>query len=152
MVRKKTEKEYLIDSAIELFSKNDIVARCFVEITSAYYAKHRNSMTLHTLLLYMSEEVCSHAGFFRHAFAYKGQNNIHFSLARPLQDLLTDLYIKENRHNPDTSAEHAMRFFINGILAYVEQAIALNEIPSAKESVAFFENALPAVLKQAFNI
>lgn len=179
MIRKKTDKEYLMESAIELFSKrdiadvsvreicancststrtyynyfrdkNDIVAQCFVEITYAWYAEHRTEMTLHSLLMYMGEEVCSHSGFFRHAFAYKGQNNIRFSLVEPLHEILTDLYRKEHRREPDTSVNQALSFFIRGMLACTEEAIGRHEIPSAAESVAFFENALPAVLKDAF--
>lgn len=180
MVHKKTDKEYLMEAAIELFSKkdiakvsvreicavsststrtyynyfrdkNDIVAQCFVEITRKYYTEHKEEMTLHSLLMYMAEEVCSHAGFFRHAFAYKGQNNIRFSLAEPLHEILTDLYRRDHPGNPDASVEDAMNFFIRGMLAYVEEAITLNEIPSAEKSVAFFENALPAVLKHVFS-
>lgn len=179
MIQKKTEKEYLMESAIELFSKkeiakvsvkeicansststrtyynyfrdkNDIVAQCFVELTNNYYSSHKKEMTLHSLLLYMANEVYSHAGFFRNAFAYKGQNNIRFSLVEPLQNLLVDLYINKHGQRPDISVEHAMDFFIHGMLAYVEEAITLNEIPLPDQSVAFFENALPAVLADAY--
>lgn len=179
MIRKKTEEDYLIDSAIELFSKhsieqvtvkdicgncqtsrrtyynyfkdkNDIVAKSFATLTNRYYYAHSRELTMHSLLLYMAEEVCTNAGFFRNAFSYKGQNNIRWSLVEPLQELLEDLYRNRHHKDPGTDVKDALSFFIYGILSYVEKEIESDIIPDSLTSVDFFENGMPDVVKKAF--
>lgn len=179
MIQKMSEKDYLIASAIELFTnhsiedvsvkdicancgisrrtyynyfkdKNDIITQCFVTITNRYYNEHREELTMHSLLLYMAEEVCSNSSFFRHAFSYKGQNNIRLSLVSPMQSMLEKLYLNTHHEAPDQSIKDALSFFIYGMLSYVEKEIASQNIPDAQKSTAFFENALPLVLKEAY--
>lgn len=179
MIQKKNEEDYLIDSAIELFSrypieqvtitdictncntsrrtyynyfrdKNDIVARCFAVLTRHWYDSHAKEMTMHALLLFMAREVCTYTGFFRHAFSYHGQNNIRHSLVEPLQSLLEDLYRTQHHKEPDRPIKDALRFFIYGMLSYIEKEIASDTVPKAEMAVAFFENAMPAVLKEAY--
>ena len=105
---------------------------------------------MHSLLMYMAQMVCQYSSFFRHAFAYKGQNNIRFSLVEPLQSLLEKLYLKQNGVPADASASAAMSFFVRGMLAYVEDRITRKQIPTAAQSVAVFENGMPEILKRAF--
>lgn len=179
MIERKTEKDYLIDSAIQLFSrysiskvtvkdicencdtsrrtyynyfkdKNDIVAQCFVTLTRQYYTDHMHEMTMHSLLLFMAEEVCDNAGFFRNAFSYKGQNNIRNSLVSPLAAILEELYKEKWHQKPDQKVIDALLFFIYGMLSYIEKEIVSKQIPDAATSVAFFENAMPEILVKAY--
>lgn len=179
MIVRKTEKDYLIDSAIELFSrysiskvtvkdicencdtsrrtyynyfkdKNDIVTQCFVTLTRQYYDNHVHEMTMHSLLLFMAEEVCANAGFFRNAFSYKGQNNIRRSLVTPMISILEELYVDKWHSEPDQTVRNALLFFIYGMLSYIEEKIVSERIPDAQTAVAFFENAMPEILVKAY--
>ena len=179
MIEKISEKEYLIRSIIDLLTrydlddvtvkmicanchtstrtyynyfrdKNDIVAQAFYLIAEGYYKQHEAELSMHDLLMYMAEMVCRYSAFFKHAFAYKGQNNIRFSLVHPLRSLLERFYQKKTGTPPDAATLDAMSFFVRGMLAYVEERISMDRIPSAIESVAVFENGMPEILKQAF--
>lgn len=51
---------------------------------------------------------------------------------------------------PDAAAADTLSFFVRGMLAYVEERIARDQIPSAMESTDVFENGMPEILKRAF--
>ncbi len=175
MIDKTTTKEYLEQSAIELFSQNpidkvtvtdivkncglttrtfynyfkdkyDIMNTCYISTLEDYYYHHKDTLSFHNFLSYTAELIYQNRLFFINVFQYTGQNNMRKSVVEPLRNLYLRL-ISEVYHDEITPDLYdSITFFISGTLAYVEDALTMAEIPLPEKSVAYFENALPANL------
>ncbi len=177
MIRQKTTKDYLMESAAQLFSKHpiekvtimdicencglstrtyynyfrdkyDIINRCYVERFEEHVRDHLDTMTFHGLMIYLAEEVCKSPDFFRNVFQYTGQNNIRMSSVEPLVRLY--VAVIENEHSVTLSEEevNALYFFLYGILAYVEVLLQRPGVPDPKKSSSFCEKAVPGILQK----
>lgn len=175
MIERKTSKDYLTQSAIELFSKDyidgvtvgdickncglstrtfynyyrdkyDLINNCFENELERFFTASDTRKCLYDFLLYSATIICNEEPFFAHVFMYTGQNNIRIGLEAPIRKQYIRI-IQEYFHD-DVTVEiyNALSFFIKGQLSYVEEAIQLAQIPNAKQSVDFFINAMPFCL------
>ncbi len=177
MIQHKSAKDYLEESAIELFSKRpidkvtisdicencglsvrtyynyfkdkyDIINHCYLDQVAKYVHQHAEKMTLHDLMLLLCDDIYKNPEFFRNIFEYKGQNNIRLSAAVPLQNIYIEV-IETHKHTKLNSNERdALLFFLYGILAYVEISLSQTVLPPKERPPVFCENAIPAVLKK----
>lgn len=92
--------------------------------------------------------ICDQQPFFVHVFSYTGQNNIRISLVEPLKTQYLRIVRDVFHDEVSKSIEDAVTFFIRGQLSYVEEALKRRIIPDAETSVAYFENAIPAILEK----
>lgn len=177
MIERKSSREYLEESAIELLSRNtiekisvkkicenchlstrtfykyykdkyELMNTCFHRQLERYYQLNANHISLHSFLLYTATIVCQRQAFFVNVFQYTGQNNIRLSLVEPLREQYIKIICDYFHDNMTDSLYHAITFFIKGQLSYVEEALHMRNIPDAKSSVAYFENAIPACLEK----
>lgn len=177
MIRHKYAKDYLEESAIELFSKYpiekvtisdicsnsqlsartyynyfkdkyDIITHCCLDRFESYIHKHAENMTFHDLMVYLSREVYKQPDFFRNIFRYKGQNNIRLSAAEPLRNLYMEVIEKHNHISMNQEEKDALLFYLYGILAYVEVVLNQSVLPPAEQPTAFCENAVPEILQK----
>jgi len=175
MIQKLSSKEYLEQSAIELLSKNtiekvtvkdicdncglstrtfysyfkdkyEIMNTCFATYYASFFQRYEHDLTLHNMIYFSAQIVYENRFFFANMFRYTGQNNIRLGLVEPMRRQYL-LLLEEYCHiKPTKEILDAITFFINGQLTFVEYALRLPEIPTAEVSLAFFENAIPAVL------
>lgn len=175
MVHKYSVKEYLDLSAIELLSQNnidrvtvrdicsncgvsthtfykyyrdkyDIINSCYNSALQEFYIEYADELTIHNFLLYTAGIVYDKRNFFINVFRYKGQNNIRVGLTTPLEHEYQRIISERFGIEISESLKKAVSFFVRGQLAYVEEALEWVDIPDAQTSVAYFENAIPAVL------
>lgn len=177
MIEKKNAKDYLEESAIQLLSKKavdkvsvsdickncnvstrtyynyfkdkyDIINRCYFSRFEKYIAQRANELTFEELMLYLAEEVCKNPQFFRNVFGYTGQNNIRTGASDSLCELLLYAIKVQSHKEPSEEEKTSMRFFTDGILAYVDKQLSKANIPSAIESATCCLNAIPDNLKK----
>lgn len=177
MIYPRTTKDYLEDSAVELFAaspidkvtisdicencglsvrtyynyfkdKYDIINRCYFDRFQTYVERNKGRIQFHDLMLYLSKEVCLNPEFFRHVFEYKGQNNIRMSMAKPLQSLFIIVIEADHHVTLNQKEQDAILFFLYGILAYVEVSLNRPSLFAPEVYTAFCENAIPEILSK----
>lgn len=175
MIKRQTTKDYLTQSAIELFSRDkiekitvkeicnncnlstrtfykyykdkyDLINNCFENEIESYFDDPNTPKCLYTFLAFSANIICDRVPFFSNVFYYTGQNNIRLGLEVPIRRQYIRI-IQEYFHD-DVSLDvfNAITFFIKGQLSYVEETIHKTQIPSAEDSVDFFINAIPYCL------
>lgn len=177
MEKKKTAREYLMESAIELLSKGrvenisvrDIAANCGVSTRTFYnyfkdkqdlflyiytsdleefYQNNKEGLTFRPFIQHTGEILWQYREFFRNFQAYIGQNNFRDSVFEPLMGYYERI-IRECFHD-DISDEthHALMLFVHGMVGYVDWYYRQPELRPLDESVAFFARNCPEVLKK----
>ncbi len=177
MIVKKATKEYLEESAIQLFSKKavekvsvndickncnistrtyynyfkdkyDIINRCYISRFENYIESNQDSLNLRELMLYLAREVCDNPDFFRNVFRYTGQNNIRTGVSNPLTDIFIKTLECQSKKNLEDDEKLAVRFYTDGILAYVERELNQSTLPTPEESTKYCQNAIPKKLEK----
>lgn len=175
MIKRQTAKDYLTQSAIELFSKEkiekitvkeicancglstrtfykyykdkyDLMNNCFENEIENYFASSDTPKCLYTFLLFSANVICERSSFFSNVFCYTGQNNIRQGLEVPIRKQYIKIIQEYFYDDVTLDVYNAITFFIKGQLAYVEESIRKTEIPSAEASVEYFINAIPFCL------
>lgn len=175
MINRLSSKDYLAQSAIELFSKEkiekitvkdicdncnlstrtfykyykdkyDLINNCFESEIERFFSDNPTSVCLYDFLLFSANIICDKVPFFANVFLYTGQNNIRLGLEAPIRKQY--IRIIQDYYHDDVTIDiyNAISFFIKGQLSYVEEAVKMSTIPTAKESVDFFINAIPFCL------
>lgn len=177
MIVKKTTKDYLEESAIQLFSKYsvekvsiidickncsvsirtyynyfkdkyDIINQCYISRFKNYIETNRKNINLRKLMLYLAREVCNNPEFFRNVFRYTGQNNIRTGVSNPLSDIFIKTLEYQSHKDLENDEKMAVRFYIDGILSYVENQLKQSILPTPEESAKYCQNAIPAKLEK----
>ena len=176
MIPKKSSKELLVESALEIISKypvdkisvSDIARNCNVSTRTFYnhfkdkydliawsyiylleqrYKEHSGTHDFHHWLIFTAEVVWEYCDYFANVVKYHGQNSINESIMDPLRELYLKL-IRDVYHDEITDdIYNSVTFFLFGCIGYADHALRSGKIPTPQATVAFFENCLPSNLK-----
>ena len=177
MIQKKTSKELLAESALELISKNsidkisvldiakncnvstrtfynhfhdkyDLLAWSYIHMLEQYYDENVDTLNFHSWLSFTARVVWEYCDFFVNAAEYYGQNDLRISLIEPLRNLYLRL-LRDIYHEKITDEIYdSITFFLYGSIGFVDHTLRSGNIPRPEVSVAFFENCLPSGLKK----
>ena len=127
--------------------KYDVINTCFNDELENFYRQHQGPISLHPFIFFTTDIVNEHLDFYGNVFRYTGQNNIRRYLVIPLSEHYLRI-IRDYCHAEITQEiRDAVTFYLQGQLAFVEEALTRAQIPDSSTSVAFFENAIPALLQ-----
>lgn len=179
MEKKKSAKEYLMESAIELLSKSrvenisvrDIADNCGVSTRTFYnyfrdkhdlflsiytsdledfFQKNKEGLTFYPFMWHTGEVLWEYKEFFKNFQAYMGQNNFRDSVFDPLMEYYERI-ITECFHEEVTPEVHAaLMFFVHGMIGYVYWYYSQPELQSLEEGIPFFRENAPEILKKYF--
>ncbi len=175
MEKKKTSKEYLELSALELLSQwpinkvtvEDIVQNCSVSKRTFYnHFRDKNDLVsqtyIHLLEKYFSQQEVSLKGFIRffvqtsienkaflrNAITYTEQNNICDSLYHPVAELLRRTLPKKEDKEAEERMKHAAVFFSYGMVAFIADSISHNYGYQMEDIIDFYVESIPAVMEE----
>ena len=180
MVIRKTSKELLIDSVLELLSeypiekitvskiaencslskrtfyyhfsdKYDLANKAYYYQMYSYCEAHKGSLTLHGFLMNIADFIDEHLNYFRHLAEYKGQNNIaDFNVVH-----MSNLFVKiiEDSYHDQVTEELAeiITFYVVGITHYVTDIITNSPETNPENIVMLFEECIPSPLQKYLN-
>lgn len=176
MIPKKSSKELLAESALEMLSKypvdkitvSDIAKNCNVSTRTFYnhfkdkydliawsciylleqrYKEHPDKHDFHCFLTFSTEIVWEYCDFFTNAGKYHGQNNLWESILDPLREMHLNL-IREAYHEEITDEIYdSVTFFLYGCIGFSNHFLRSNHIPTPQDAVTLFESCLPSNLK-----
>lgn len=177
MIPKKSSKELLIESAIELISLNsiekvavsDIARNCnvstrtfynhfqdkydlinyaYIHMIEDYYNSYIDTIDFHSCLTYTAKCIYDNLIYFKNITKYSGQNNFKASVLDPLRSIYLRL-IQDIYHDEiNKTIYDSITFFLYGCIGYVDDVLRSQNIPTREESVEFFEKCLPTNLKK----
>lgn len=180
MVPKKSSKELLAESALEMISKYpvdkisvlEIARNCNVSTRTFYnhfrdkydliawssiylmeqrHKEYQGTTDFHYCLTITTEVVWEYCDFFVNAVKYHGQNNLSESIMNPLRDIYLKL-IHDVYHDEITDEIYdSVTFFLYGCIGFANHALQNNNIPTPQTAVALLENCLPSNLKVYLN-
>ena len=175
ILKKLTSKEYLELSALELLSsqgidkvtvkdicsncnlsthtfykyyrdKYDIINTCFNSKLEQFYTLYDPNINIRNFLLFTAQIVNEHLDFWENVFRYTGQNNVRLSLVKPLSEHYLRIIHDYCGAEITQPIKDAVKFYVQGQLSYVEEALTRTNIPGTKASVDYFVNAIPVLL------
>ncbi len=177
MIAKKSTKELLADSALELLSQYplekitvaDIAKNCQISTRTFYnhfHDKHELVTWIYTSKLqryfdqrhskisfwgftrFSTEIVYENIDFFINVSSYQGQNCLHDSLLSPMRDMYIHI-IQDIYHDPITEELYkSLTIFLYGIIGYIRQLILTRQIIPPEDASADFEEGLPGNLRK----
>ena len=177
MEKKKTAKEYLVESAVELLSKGrvekitvtDICENCgvstrtfynyfkdkidlflyiYVDDLESFFNKNKDGLTFHPFLRHTGEVLWEYRDFFQNFQAYTGQNNFRDSVFEPLMTYYERI-IAECFGDPITNDIHeALTLFVHGMIGYVSWYYSQPVFQPLDDAVRVFETNMPELLKK----
>lgn len=177
MITKKSTKELLADSALELLSHysiekitiTDIAANCNLSTRTFYnhfHDKHELVTWIYTSKLekyfeqrhskisffgftrFSAEIVYENIDFFANVASYQGQNCLCESILSPLRNMYIHI-IQDIYHDVITEDLYlSLTIFLHGIIGYVRELILTNQIVLPEDATAAFEEGLPGNLKK----
>lgn len=179
MLRKKTSKDLLADSLIDLLeqtsfdkiSVNQIVENCGVA-KRTFYNHFRDKYDL-ALWIYTRqlEEYCDISdpglnfttflnataevtwkdqNIIRNLLKYQGQNNFRRSVGRPLRDFYLRIMTERFGDTVSPELEAILTFYVFGMIAYVEDALEASVTPHYSEIASLFASCAPEALIKYF--
>ncbi len=177
MEKKKSSKEYIAKSAMELLSCNSydkvsvtqITENCGISKRTFYnYFKDKNDLivwvceyylekyfdtaveeqSFHGFLSYSVHIGTMYMDFLKNASTYTGQNNIIESLYEPMNEFY--LRIIRNIYSDDVTKEiqKSVQFFVCGTLGFMQKVLVYGKNNSDEEIIRFFESCIPIALKK----
>ncbi|OUP84164.1 hypothetical protein B5F07_08485 [Lachnoclostridium sp. An169] len=177
MVKRKSIKEYLAESAIELLSRHPVekvtvtlIARncglstrtfynnfkdkydlflwIYTQKLEEYYQSNLDHMSFRTFIYYSGQILVDYYDFFFNYQQYRGQNHFHQAVFQPLFDFYIRI-IREIFHDPVTQEiRESTAFFVLGMLEYVDRFYHRGHLPSLSDTVDVFARAIPENLKK----
>lgn len=174
---KKTAKEYLAESAIDLLSKESVgkitVARiadnCGLSTRTFYnnfrdkydlfiwiykvelekkYQANLDHMNFSTFLRCSGQILLDYEDFFFHYQRYSGQNNFRESVFQPLYEYYTRI-IQDVYHDEVTKEiDESLVFFILGMIEHVNRSYNKDGLQPLEDAVSIFIRAIPENLKK----
>lgn len=177
MIRKKSAKEYLAESAIDLLSHGDVesisvsdIARnCGVSTRTFYnhfrdkhdlflyiytrelerfYQANQDHLTFRPFMFRTGQILWDYKDFFQNFQKYTGQNNFRDSVYQPLMDYYERI-VRECFHDTVTKdTKDALSFWVNGMIGYVSRAYGMPVLESYEEACKKFAKYIPEQLKK----
>lgn len=177
MQKKKSSKELLRESAIELFSrypvdkvsvnmicencavsqrtfynhfrdKNDLIAWVYTEILDEVEFQKGDSRTLHDYICALVQGICDYSDFYVSVVRYTGQNDFRRSIYRPLRECVCKLIT--SKYNDEITEEmlNAIDIYLFGCIGYMEHHLLASNIDPADKTISAFENQIPSLLRK----
>ena len=177
MIQRKSSKELLIESVLELLSEypiekitvSKIAERCSLSKRTFYYhfsdkydlankayyyqmckycEENKGTLTLHGFLCHIAGFINDHHDYFKHLAQYKGQNNIaDFNIIHMRETF--EQIIRESFHDEITdNISNIITFYIVGMTHYVTEIIAGSSRIPPEEIVELFEQCVPVPLQK----
>lgn len=177
MERKKSAKEYLMESAVELLSHSDVQTISVVDIAKnagvstrtfynyfqdkhelflsiytseleRFYREHDGRLTFRPFVLKSGQILWDHQDVFRRYQKYSGQNSFRDSAYQPLMHYYS-LIITDCFHDKVTKDTHdALSFWVHGMIGYVSWSFTLAELEPYMEACEKFMRYMPDQLKR----
>ena len=177
MDKKKTTKELLRESVIELVSKNpvdkvtvdqicencgvsrrsfynnfkdkhELICWVYISIVEDNTANLGAGLTLHAQLVSLVESICSISGFYQNAMRYTGQNNFRESILDPLCSAMYHLIHEVYGDELTDEIKEAADFFIYGCVGFMEHNLLIGNIVPVEITVPMFERCMPELLRK----
>lgn len=176
MIPKKSSKELLLESAMELITKYpvdkvtvsdiarncnvstrtfynhfndkyDLIAESYIHLLEQRYNEYPGTHDFHRWLTFTVEVVWEYYDYFASAVNYHGQNNLNDSIMEPLKKRYLNL-IRDTYHDEITDEiNDAVTFFLFGCIGYANHLLRSGNIQNPQMSVTILENCLPSCLK-----
>lgn len=177
MEKKKSTKDYLASSAIELLSRRDvesisvkeIAENCGVSTRTFYnhfrdkydlflyvytremerfFQNNKDHLTFRPFVFWTGQLLFDYKDFFNNFQKYIGQNNFRDSVYQPLMDYYEKI-IRECFHEEVTEdIRDALSFWINGMIGYVGRAYTDPVMEPYDSACEKFARYIPEQLKQ----
>lgn len=177
MQKKKSAKEYLAESAIELLSrgrvenisvrqiadncgvstrtfynyfkdKNDLFLYVYTSDLEEFFQKNKEHLTFEPFMYHTGEVLWEYQDFFKNFQAYTGQNNFRDSVYDPLMEYYEKI-ITECFHDEVTKDLHeSLMFFVHGMIGYVYWYYSQPQLQPVAEGIAVFVRNCPEPLKK----
>ncbi|MBQ9327178.1 MAG: TetR/AcrR family transcriptional regulator C-terminal domain-containing protein [Solobacterium sp.] len=176
MIKKRTSKEYLLESALELLSKDDIELITVHDITSncnisprtfynyfsdkyelansvylylieQYYVTQNQPLTLHDLLMLNAQCMYDNRPFFRNLIQYVGQNNFRHFIHKPLKEKYLEVIRTTFHIEPDEHLSEDISFFLYGCIGSSEMNFSTPNIQRPEQIIPIYERCMPDSLK-----
>lgn len=176
MIKKKTSKEYLLESALELLSKDDIELITVRDITSncnisqrtfynyfsdkyelansvyiylieQYYAAAEKPHTLHDLLMLNAQCMYDNKQFFRNLIKYFGQNNFRQFIHKPLMEKYLEVIRNTFNVEPGEQLCEDISFFLYGCIGSSEMNFSSTTIKRPEQMIPIYERCIPDSLR-----
>ncbi len=164
MQKKKSSKELLRESAIELFSKNpvekvsvtmicencgvaprtfynhfkdknDIIAWVYTAILEEVELQKGDSRTLHDYICALVQGICDYSSFYISAVKYTGQNDFRRSIFQPLRDCTCELITSKYQDEITEDMLNAIDIYLFGCIGYMEHHLVANNIIPAQTTI-----------------
>lgn len=177
MQKKKSSKELLRESAIELFSrypvdkvsvnmicencavsqrtfynhfrdKNDLIAWVYTEILDEVEFQKGDSRTLHDYICALVQGICDYSDFYVSVVRYTGQNDFRRSIYQPLRECVCKLIT--SKYNDEITEEmlNAIDIYLFGCIGYMEHHLLASNIDPADKTISAFENQIPSLIRK----
>lgn len=177
MDKKKSAKEYLAESAIELLShgdvdsvtvsdianncgvstrtfynyfrdKHDLFLYIYTRELEQYFQANKEGLGFHQFMLWTGAILWEYKDFFDNFQRYTGQNNFRDSVFQPLCDYYERI-VRECFHEPVTKDIHdAIDFWVNGMVSYVSRAYGKPVLEPYEPACEKFARYMPEQLKK----
>lgn len=175
MIAKKSSKELLRESAIELFSRNpvdrvtvnmlcencgisqrtfynhfrdkyDLISWVYTSVNEDLIARLGPEFTLHSSLAALVGDIIENSSFYANIIRYTGQNSFRLSVYQPLRDTMRRII--EDIHGDKITPEmsDAINFYIFGCMGYMEDCLLRGDIVPADITLRIFEQNIPSLL------
>lgn len=177
MQMKKSSKELLRESAIELFSKypvdkvsvnmicencavsqrtfynhfrdkNDLIAWVYTEILDEVELRHGDLRTLHNYISALVKGICDYSDFYVSVVRYTGQNDFRRSIFQPLKDCVCELITSKYHDEITEDIVNAIDIYLFGCIGYMEHNLLSNNIIPAEVTIPVFEKFIPNALSK----
>ncbi|MBR1986458.1 MAG: TetR/AcrR family transcriptional regulator [Mogibacterium sp.] len=175
MQKKKSSKELLRESAIELFSKypvdrvsvnmiceycgvsqrtfynhfrdrNDLIAKVYTAILDEVELRNGESRTLHDYICALVQGICDNSDFYVNIVKYTGQNNFRLSIFQPLKDCICKLITTVFHDEITEELLVAIDIYLFGCIGYMEHNLLINNVIPASATIPAFEKLMPPSL------
>ena len=177
MQKKKSSKELLRESAIELFSKypvdnvsvnticencavsqrtfynhfrdkNDLIAWVYTEILDEVKLMHGDSRTIHDYICALVNGICDYSDFYVSVVRYTGQNDFRRSIFQPLKDCVCELITTKYHDEITEDMLNAIDIYLFGCIGYMEHNLLSNNIIPADKMIPIFEKQIHDTLSK----
>ncbi len=175
MQKKKSSKELLRESAIELFGKspvdkisvnmicdncgisqrtfynhfkdkNDLIAWVYTGILEEVELLKGDSRTLHDYICALVQGICDYSNFYVSVVHYTGQNDFRRSIYQPLKDCVCELITTKYQDEITEDMLNAIDIYLFGCIGYMEHHLLANNIIPAESTISVFEKQIPPIL------
>lgn len=177
MINRKTTKDYIADSAIELLSKKPVEKITVTQIArncglstrtfynnfadkyalflwiyfrrlEEYYQMNLDHMSFRVFIHYSGQVLLDYYQFFYNFQQYRGQNQFREAIFQPLFDYYIRI-VEDVFHDPVTpEIRESIDFFVLGMISYVGRSYQAGGLRPLPETTDLFIRVMPEKLKK----